>query len=85
MVQVWGPGTDVSVNDDIPAVVVQVCLSGSPSDPHIQYQVAWFDGRTRHVQWLETSEVAATAGKKVPVGFWTGNRDNGKAVVEGKA
>jgi len=38
----------------IPATVVAVCLYDSE---RVSYQVAWWDGRSRRCEWLESCEV----------------------------
>lgn len=46
-------------------------LSVSIGTHNVQYQCAWWDGRTRKVEWLEHFEVEPLGDKSqsVPIGF----------------
>lgn len=63
------PGSPVEIGvgaDRIRADVTAVCIY-----PHnIQYQVVWWDGRTRKQEWVNDHEVLPLAeADKLPVGF----------------
>lgn len=66
----------VSDADYIYATVIQVVISGChithqyPAVPNIQYQVVWWDGRTRREHLVEACEVAVDAcSRNISVGF----------------
>jgi hypothetical protein len=61
------PGAAVVLADDIPAKVLSVQLRVAGA---LAYEVAWWDGNTRHSQWVEPHEVKAGAGgKPLRLGF----------------
>jgi hypothetical protein len=53
------PGAAVVLADDIPAKVLSVQLRVAGA---LAYEVAWWDGNTRHSQWVEPQEVKAGKG-----------------------
>lgn len=64
---VYSPGSPVLVGGSIPATVAQVSLSPGG---HIAYQVVWYDGRTRTIQWVEAFEVGLAEGSQAAtIGF----------------
>lgn len=66
MVSVIPCGQDVRIGDDIPAKVSAVSIR----DKRILYEVTWWDGRTRKVEWLEEFEVKQTcATPRSAIGF----------------
>lgn len=70
--EVFKPGAEVhlGIDGDVRGEVVQVAIT---ANLHVQYQVAWWDGRTRRCDWLESFEVQ-TIGEApvVPIGFREG-------------
>ena len=48
------PGSRVRIAGDIEATVCRVSIAPGP---HVTYEVAWWNGRTRQCQWLETHEL----------------------------
>lgn len=66
MIQVWQRGTKVTLHDDLVGTVLSVSIRGTS----IQYEVAWWDGRTRKVEWFAEFELAATGDEeKTAIGF----------------
>jgi hypothetical protein len=47
-------GSRVRIADNIPARVRQICIS---ENDYVEYEVVWWDGNTRHTQWLSAFEV----------------------------
>jgi hypothetical protein len=69
MLQVFKPGTTVTVGDDVPAIVRQACIAADG----VTYEVAWWSDRTRIVQWLSEHEVKARDRTELrKVGFVNG-------------
>lgn len=56
MANVISCGSDVRIGDDIPAKVSAISIR----DKRVLYEVTWWDGRTRKVEWLEEFEVKQT-------------------------
>lgn len=52
------PGRRVLLQGNLEGRVIQALIRENAS---IQYQVAWWDGRTRHCEWLEAFEVEPDA------------------------
>jgi len=75
-ITVLKPGTDVVIaknnTDDkyknIPATVVEIVIGDSF---RIQYKAVWWDKTTRHVEWLDPSEIetAADDDDSIRIGF----------------
>lgn len=58
-IEVYRVGQDVLIgvgDKSIRATVIQIAIHANEA---VQYQVVWWDGRTRKVEWLEASEVKA--------------------------
>ena len=65
--QVFAVGTKVTLDSDIIGMVTGIAIY---SDSRIQYQVAWWNGRSRSCEWLEACEVNPCESYKVTcVGF----------------
>jgi hypothetical protein len=68
------PGSNVFIGSlcEPVAVVAGVAVYGQ-GQGHVQYQVSWWDGLTRHLVWLEEFEVRATPNTPtVQIGFRNG-------------
>ena len=60
-------GTTVRLSDDLTGIVTQICILGQN---HVRYEVAWWDGNTRHSQWFESFEVKpAEERQPMRIGF----------------
>ena len=66
---VFQPGTPVALggeDDGVPATVLAVAIYSH----NIQYQVVWWSGRSRTVEWVEDFEIAPAGEQgKVAIGF----------------
>ena len=72
MIEVIPPGAIVLVGKEIAGRVVQVCIQKNKS---VQYQVSWFDGNDRKLQWLEDFEVMPFKEEdKMKIGFNGGKK-----------
>lgn len=68
MIRVVSPGARVRVGPSkVEAVVLQVSIVAGEQ---VQYQVAWWDGRERHMDWLDPSEVDTNGVTKASIGFY---------------
>lgn len=47
-------GEEVTLHDDIKATVVGVMLH---QGPRIEYEVAWWSGKSRHCEWVDSFEI----------------------------
>jgi hypothetical protein len=75
-IEVYRVGQDVKIGVGeklITAKVLQIAIHANES---VQYQVVWWDGRTRKVEWLEAIEArcvrsnyAGTLTKSDKIGF----------------
>ncbi len=75
-IKVFRPGTDVRISCDvttngIQARINEICLQ----ENHVSYRVVWWDGCTRHTEWLEAHEVRAVRDrtKQIEIGFHKGD------------
>lgn len=55
MIEVFSPGTSVTIGDDVAAQVVSVQIINDP--PRVSYNVEWWEGRTRHEGWFSEWQV----------------------------
>jgi hypothetical protein len=65
-------GTQIEIGPSgspIPAVIIGLATYG---EPRKQYQVAWWEGKKRHVEWLEACEVRASNSQVHQIGFGAG-------------
>lgn len=72
MLTVYRPGTPVTLAGEITGGIIQVCIG---TNDHVTYQVAWWDGNTRRLEWLEEIELipaAADATATLRIGFASG-------------
>jgi hypothetical protein len=53
------PGAAVVLADDVPATVLSVQVRAAGT---FAYEVAWWDGNTRHSEWVEPHEVKPGKG-----------------------
>ena len=66
------PGTECVIcrpdKDHIPATIVSVSVC---HPRRVSYEVLWWDGYTRHQEWLETLEIRITnnTGRRMEIGF----------------
>ncbi len=79
---VFQPGTPVLIGlggEKISAEVLAVAIYSH----NIQYQCAWWDARSRRVEWLEDFEVEPLAdkSKKTPIGFSDPQRNASPQVI----
>ena len=65
-ISVIKPGTPVTLNGDIEAVVVELSIA---SNLHVQYRCAWWSGSDRKVEWLEEHEVSCERDTSLTIGF----------------
>ena len=65
--EVFPPGSAVTLNGDIAAIVLQVCISHHG----VQYECAWWVNGDRKHGWLAATEVAPqdAAAAKAKIGF----------------
>lgn len=64
--EVYHPGAEVLIGGSVPAVVTAVMIRAG----HTSYEVAWWDGRTRKNEWLQSFElVPKSADQQVRIGF----------------
>lgn len=68
---IYEPGRTVKVGGDIIARVLEVSIRSIDTD-EVQYRVSWWDGRTRHAEWVNGSEVSMCDGteERDLIGFW---------------
>ncbi len=67
MLNVIRPGSTVTIGGDIEGTVVQLSIAASD---HVQYQVEWWDAKTRRIEWLEAFAVEASEPRdRVAIGF----------------
>ena len=67
-------GTKVLVGDSVEATVCEISIS---KHDRVQYRCAWWDGNTRHSDWLEQHEVTANKdASAMPIGFSHGRNGN---------
>lgn len=52
-------GTEVLLDNDIPAHVTAVCIKGI--EHRLTYEVTWWDERVRKVEWVDPYEIRAKA------------------------
>jgi hypothetical protein len=72
---VFSPGQSVMVGDDIHATILGVCIRACN---HVTYEVEWWDGRDRKVEWLEESSIGSILAEDLPIGFKVRNdKDSG--------
>jgi uncharacterized protein YodC (DUF2158 family) len=66
--EVFRPGTEVLLKNELPAIVVGVSIY---SDDTIQYQCAWWNGRSRNKDWIKPCEIvsAVNSSSKMKIGF----------------
>jgi hypothetical protein len=50
---VYKPGTWVLIGDDVPGLILQVCINRE----NVEYEVVWWEGRVRKKEWLCDIEV----------------------------
>jgi hypothetical protein len=53
-INILTPGSRVTVGESIAAVIVEVLIG---SDLQVQYKIAWWNGRARCCEWLESCEL----------------------------
>jgi hypothetical protein len=62
-------GSRVRIGGDLEGIVLAVTIRRGA----VSYEVAWWDGRTRHTDWLSAAEVALIGpGTACRVGFLRG-------------
>ena len=67
MTYVFEPGTKVSlVGSTRLAIISRVMLLGHQ---YVDYEVIWWDGSTRHCEWLHSFEVEWCDGERQQIGF----------------
>ena len=68
---IYKPGTQVVLQDDIPAIITRVYIH---PENCVQYECAWWNGRSRCTEVLEPSEIVGTKNrsKKIKMGFVQG-------------
>jgi len=68
---IYKPGTEVVLQDDIPAIITGVYIC---SESCVQYECAWWNGRSRCKEIIEPSEITGTKSrtKKIKMGFVQG-------------
>lgn len=79
-VQVFAPGARVGIGPGaaITAEVLEISICGP--ERCVRYKLAWWEGRTRRAEWLESSEVAEVPrSARVGIGF-RGDGENGRCV-----
>lgn len=63
---VLAPGTTVDLGNGLEGRVLDVCLKTQGE----QYRVAWWNGKTRVVEWLEAEELSPVQSTKTAlIGF----------------
>lgn len=58
-------GRAVTIGDDIDGVIVGINIT----ENGVQYQVAWWNGRSRSTEWLFPSEVLTNEPPTLKIGF----------------
>ena len=71
--EVYKPGTEVLLKNELPAIVIGVSIYG---DVAVQYQCAWWSGRSRNKDWIKPSEIVSAAKRdsKMKIGFKKGEQ-----------
>ena len=66
--EVYKPGTEVILKNELPATIIGVSIYG---DAAIQYQCAWWGGRSRNKDWLKPCEIVSISKRdsKMKIGF----------------
>jgi len=64
--EVFKPGTKVSIHDDIQATINKVLITRSEN---CLYECVWWDGRTRKEGYLHPEEFQVVEGDKQTIGF----------------
>lgn len=60
-------GSEVTIDNDIPAVVTALEIRGA--EHLLTYQVTWWDERTRKSEWVTPREVKASHAKRRTLQF----------------
>lgn len=60
-------GSEITIDNDIPAIVTAVEIRGS--EHLLTYQVTWWDERTRKSEWVTPQEVKASQSKRRTLQF----------------
>lgn len=70
-VPVIAPGARVKFVEapDVEAVVLQVALTGWRSSVRVQYEVAFWSGKTRSTCWADAFEISTEVDERIRVGF----------------
>lgn len=63
---VYAPGTPVTIGDKIDALIVAVQIDSGWS---VTYQVAWWNGNTRELEWITADEISAANDGPTTIGF----------------
>ena len=68
MIEVYKPGTEIILCDDIKARVNAVSIL---SEDTIQYECSWWNGKARISEWIRPEEIITTnvRGNTVKMGF----------------
>lgn len=67
--KVYDIGTVVTIgpkDDGTKGIVAAILISNGT---RVQYKIAWWDGRTRHEEWLEAFEIVGKASDRCTIGF----------------
>lgn len=64
-------GSTVQLAGGIAAQITAVCVYGAE---RVRYQVVWWDGRTRHEQWIESCELSTAGTCTMQTGFLGNSR-----------
>lgn len=62
-IEVFSPGFNVTIGENIPAIILQVAIKRGG---RVEYEVAWWNGRSRVTDWLIASEVQADS-QEMPI------------------
>ncbi len=72
MQTVYPVGTKVVISGDIPGVVAAIRINGVGVD----YLVAWWDGKNRHNEFLDTFEIKFESEPTLEIGFHANGATN---------
>lgn len=60
-IEVYEIGSQVVIDGEIPAIVTAISVRGI--EHRLQYEVTWWDERTRKSEWVEPFEIRAQEAK----------------------
>ena len=66
-IEVYEIGSQVTIDGDIPATVTAINIRGM--EHRLQYEVTWWDERTRKTEWVDPFEIKPMEAKTRTMSF----------------